>query len=45
MTFGVARLGRTGCNVTRIGYGAMDLREPLVLHKVLDAGINFIDVP
>jgi aryl-alcohol dehydrogenase-like predicted oxidoreductase len=39
----VARLGRTDCNVTRIGYGAMDLREPLVLHKVLDAGINFID--
>jgi aryl-alcohol dehydrogenase-like predicted oxidoreductase len=50
-------LGRTGLNVTRIGYGAMELRNTLfrdgraftsqdvelILNKVLDCGINFID--
>src|SRR5438445_5590678 len=48
-------LGRTGLEVTILGYGAMELRgaptgpEVLddqaarVLHAVLDAGINFID--
>lgn len=47
-------LGRTGLQVTRLGYGAMSLDpgrltpvEPeqatRILHAVLDAGINFID--
>ena len=47
-------LGRTGLEVTRLGYGAMSLDpgrltpvEPeqatRILHGVLDAGINFID--
>lgn len=42
-------LGRTGLTVTRLGYGAMELREApdgvseRVLNAVLDAGITFID--
>jgi aryl-alcohol dehydrogenase-like predicted oxidoreductase len=48
-------LGRTGLEVTKLGYGAMELRgagrgpaiDPddagRILHAVLDAGINFID--
>lgn len=43
-------LGRTGLNVTTLGYGAMELRSGVsdseaarVLNAVLDAGINFID--
>ena len=50
-----AALGRTGLNVTRLGFGAMELRDgpgersvteehaEAVLNAVLDAGINFID--
>ena len=50
-----ATFGRTGVDVTRLGYGAMELRaeprgRPLtseqagaVLNAVLDSGINFID--
>ena len=50
-----AILGRTGLEVTRLGYGAMELRDaprgrPVtedqarsILNAVLDAGINFID--
>ena len=50
-----AMLGRTGLEVTRLGYGAMELRSDegdravsdqhsaKVLNAVLDAGINFID--
>jgi aryl-alcohol dehydrogenase-like predicted oxidoreductase len=51
-------LGRTGLEVTVVGYGALELRgmvagvgRPLmpgqperILHAVLDAGINYIDV-
>ena len=51
-------LGRTGLDVTTLGYGALELRgmiagvgRPLtpgqperILHAVLDAGINYIDV-
>lgn len=49
------KLGRTGLNVTTLGYGAMELRgaprgpeltdgeAELLLNGVLDAGINFID--
>jgi aryl-alcohol dehydrogenase-like predicted oxidoreductase len=48
-------LGRTGLEVTRLGYGAMELRgaprgrdvtdaqAETILHAVLDAGINYID--
>src|SRR5918997_362627 len=48
-------LGRTGLEVTTLGYGAMELRgapagpdvsdeqAARVLNAVLDAGINFID--
>ena len=50
-----SELGRTGLEVTRLGYGAMELRgaprgrevtpehAEEVLNAVLDAGINFID--
>src|SRR5262245_53754085 len=48
-------LGRTGLQVTMLGYGAMELRgaprgrdvtdaqSETILHAVLDAGINYID--
>lgn len=48
-------LGRTGLSVTRLGYGAMELRgtdhfprlspaeASTILHGVLDCGINYID--
>src|SRR5262245_52977990 len=48
-------LGRTGLRVTRLGYGAMELRgaprardtteaqAETILNAVLDAGINYID--
>src|SRR5712671_2670769 len=48
-------LGRTGLQVTTLGYGAMELRgaprardiseaqAETILNKVLDAGINYID--
>src|SRR5438552_18911455 len=48
-------LGRTGLQVTMLGYGAMELRgaprgrdvtdeqAEAILHAVLDAGINYID--
>jgi aryl-alcohol dehydrogenase-like predicted oxidoreductase len=48
-------LGRTGLQVTMLGYGAMELRGPprgrdtteaqaeTILNAVLDAGINYID--
>ena len=44
-----ATLGRTGLEVTRLGYGAMAVRDTpddladTVLNAVLDGGINFID--
>jgi aryl-alcohol dehydrogenase-like predicted oxidoreductase len=49
------QLGRTGLSVTKLGYGAMELRgaprgrdvteaqAETILHAVLDAGINYID--
>jgi len=49
------QLGRTGLEVTALGYGAMELRgaprarditeaqAEIILNKVLDAGINYID--
>ncbi len=51
MTIPTATLGRTGQTVTKLGYGAMELRDPAmdpaavdrILNAVLDAGINIID--
>ncbi len=55
MTIQTRRLGRTGADVTILGYGAMELRgEPrapaitedeagLLLNAVLDGGLNLID--
>ena len=49
------QLGRTGLQVTMLGYGAMELRgaprgravtdtqAEVILNAVLDAGINYID--
>jgi aryl-alcohol dehydrogenase-like predicted oxidoreductase len=46
----MATLGRTGARVSKLGFGAMELRRRLeapaveqLLHAVLDAGINVID--
>jgi aryl-alcohol dehydrogenase-like predicted oxidoreductase len=55
MTIGKRELGRTGLQVTTLGYGAMELRgaprgreiteqqAEVILNKVLDSGINYID--
>ena len=46
---GTAILGRTELQVTRLGYGAMAVRDSedehaeTILNAVLDAGVNFID--
>ena len=54
-TLPTATLGRTGLEVTRLGYGAMEIRDAprgrpvtgeqaeTVLNAVLDAGVTFID--
>ena len=44
-----AVLGRTGMEVTRLGYGAMAIRDTstqiseTILNEVIDHGVNFID--
>ncbi len=51
MTLPTATLGRTGATVTKLGFGAMELRDPAfdtaeadrLLNTVLDSGINMID--
>lgn len=51
MSLPTATLGRTGATVTKLGYGAMELRavpldDPIggtILNRVLDAGVNMID--
>ena len=55
MSLPTATLGRTGLEVTKLGYGAMELRgggrgreiseddAAAVLNAVLDAGINYLD--
>lgn len=51
MTLPTSTLGRTGETVTKLGYGAMELRSPRldpvevdrILNAVLDAGITMID--
>ena len=36
-------LGKTGLKVSIVGYGAMRTRDPAVIHRALDYGINYID--
>jgi len=36
-------LGKTGLKVSEISLGAMRLKEPAVMFKALDLGVNFID--
>jgi len=36
-------LGRTGLRVTAIGYGAMETKDPAVIHRAIDYGLNYID--
>jgi len=51
MSLPTATLGRTGETVTKLGFGAMEVRDPqaderevaALLNQVLDAGVNLID--
>ena len=36
-------LGSTGYKVSEIGFGAMNMREPELVHAAIDKGINYID--
>ena len=36
-------LGKTGLNVSEVSLGAMRLKEPAVMFRALDLGVNFID--
>ena len=36
-------LGSTGFKVSEIGFGAMNMRDPELVHAAIDAGINYID--
>ena len=36
-------LGKTGLKVSTISFGVMRLKEPAVLYKALDLGINYFD--
>jgi len=36
-------LGSTGFKVSEIGFGAMNMRNPELVHAAIDAGINYID--
>jgi predicted aldo/keto reductase-like oxidoreductase len=36
-------LGRTGLKVSAVSFGVMNLKEPAVLFKALDLGINYFD--
>ena len=36
-------LGSTGYKVTEIGFGAMNMRDPELVHAAIDSGINYID--
>jgi aryl-alcohol dehydrogenase-like predicted oxidoreductase len=36
-------LGKTGLKVSAVGFGVMRLKEPAVLFKALDSGINYFD--
>ena len=36
-------LGSTGYKVSEIGFGALNTRDPELLHAAIDKGINYID--
>ena len=36
-------LGSTGYKVSEIGFGAMNTRDPELIHAAIDAGINYLD--
>jgi aryl-alcohol dehydrogenase-like predicted oxidoreductase len=36
-------LGRTGLKVSEVSFGVMRLKEPAVLYKAIDLGVNFFD--
>jgi len=42
-TLAYRTLGQTGLKVTTVGYGAMRTREPAVIHRAIDYGLNYID--
>ena len=36
-------LGSTGCKISEVGFGAMNMRDPELLQAAIDQGINYID--
>ena len=36
-------LGRTGLELSTVGYGAMRTRDPAIIHRAIDLGVNYID--
>lgn len=36
-------LGSTGFKVSEVGFGAMNMRDPELVHAAIDAGINYVD--
>ena len=36
-------LGKLGSKVSEVSFGVMRLKEPAVLHKAIDLGVNFFD--
>lgn len=37
------QLGSTGFAVSEIGFGAMNMRDPELLHAAIDQGVNYVD--
>ena len=37
------QLGSTGFKVSEIGFGAMNMRDPELVHAAIDRGVNYID--
>jgi predicted aldo/keto reductase-like oxidoreductase len=42
-TMAYRTLGKTGLKVSEVSFGVMRLKEPAVLYKAIDLGINFFD--
>jgi len=36
-------LGRTSLELSTVGYGAMRTRDPAIIHRAIDLGVNYID--